>query len=185
MFGLDKPIREPTSGLEPLTCSQRVSGSYCTSNPLRSISLVIGLSIGLFSRSRSALAENPFYRIPGSSGYRPRSLRSRWPASPSRACPKGIRGAFLPHGGDSKPRHCWCVWCTALLVVPGGPIGFFEQTGCFDGVPGGCAATGRYTRPIPAGGRPHVPTDALPNRSVRFQGRRIRCRSPRSTWHGT
>ena len=130
------------SGLEPLTCSLGVSGSYCTSNPLRSIFLVIGLSIGLFSRSRSALAENPFYRIPGSSGCRPRSLSSRWPASPSRACPKGSRGAFLPHGGDSKPRHCWCVWCTALLVVSGGPIEFFEQTGRFDGVPGAAQLPG-------------------------------------------
>jgi hypothetical protein len=24
----------------------------------------------------------------------------------------GGRGAFLPHGGDCKPRHCQCGWCT-------------------------------------------------------------------------
>jgi hypothetical protein len=27
----------------------------------------------------------------------------------------GSRKAYLPHGGDCKPRHCECGWCEGLL----------------------------------------------------------------------
>jgi hypothetical protein len=47
--------REPTSGLEPLTCSLRVSCSNRTSNPVHTC-LDLGSSTGLFPRSRSALS---------------------------------------------------------------------------------------------------------------------------------
>jgi hypothetical protein len=128
--------KEPTSGLEPLTCSLRVSVSYWTSNPLYTSS-PLGSSIGPFPRSRPALSAGTFYRISGGSASRPRLLRSRWPASPSRNCPWGGRGAFLPRGGDCEPRHCQCGWCdihhlrfltwTAAVVPASTPIGGDHQ----------------------------------------------------------
>ena len=46
--------KEPTSGLEPLTCSSRVSCSYCRSNPIRT-SLPLGPCIEPLPTSALAL----------------------------------------------------------------------------------------------------------------------------------